>query len=77
MKFLALKDGTSVRKDKIIMVERLETGGSRITTDTTSIESIFPYESILSMIENDAIEENISGRYSPAAQSGPLQFWRG
>lgn len=74
MKFLALKDGTSIRKDKIVMIERLEQGGTRITTDTTSIESIFPYETILQMLENDGIEEQIQNRVTtPITQ----QFWRG
>lgn len=74
MKFISLRDGTSVRKDKIILVERLENGGTRISTDTESIESIFPYESILNMLENDGIEERIK---NVPVQSAPLQFWRG
>lgn len=77
MRFLSLRDGTSIRKDKIIMIERLEEGGTRVTTESTSVDSIFPYETILSMLENEMVEENLAGRYSPAAQSGPLQFWRG
>lgn len=53
MKYISLRDGTSIRKDKIVLLERLEEGGTRITTDFTSIESIFPYETILQMLEND------------------------
>lgn len=59
MKFIQLKDGVSIKKDQIIMIERLEEGGTRITTDALSVESIFPYETILSLVENDAIEEMI------------------
>lgn len=77
MKFISLRDGTSVRKDRIIMVERLELGGTRITTENTSVESIFPYETILQLLENDAIEENISNRVAPAIPNGTIQFWRG
>lgn len=78
MRFIELKDGVSVKKEDIIMVERIDTGGTRVTTENTSIESIFPYETILQLLENDAIEENIRNTASPAGRTqGPLQFWRG
>ena len=77
MKFISLADGISVKKSEIIMVERLETGGTRVTTENSSVESIFPYETILALLENDAIEESFASRGTPAQQSGALQFWRG
>ncbi len=77
MKFISLADGISVKKADIIMVERLITGGCRVTTESTSTESIFPYETILALLENDVIEESFSSRGSPSQQSGSLQFWRG
>lgn len=77
MKFISLADGVSVKKSEIIMVERLTTGGTRVTTDNTSTESIFPYETILSLLENDAIEEAIGNRVTPAIPNGTTQFWRG
>lgn len=76
MKFISLNDGVSVKKSEIIMVERIDGGGTRITTASTSTESIFPYETILAMLENDMIEENISNRVSPSIPNGTTQFWR-
>ncbi len=76
MKFIAVSDGVSIKKSEIIMVERLLGGGTRVTTENTSTESIFPYETILAMLENDSIEETVQNRVAtPAGQ--PLQFWRG
>ena len=77
MKFISLSDGISVKKSEILMVERLPLGGCRVTTESTSTESIFPYETILALLENDAIEESFASRGTPAQQSGSLQFWRG
>lgn len=73
MKFLSVSDGVSIKKSEIIMVSRLDGGGTRVTTSTSSVESIFPYETILSMLENDMIEENVQSR---ASETQPQQFWR-
>tara|TARA_R110000868_G_scaffold98057_3_gene269920 strand:+ start:697 stop:942 length:246 start_codon:yes stop_codon:yes gene_type:complete len=60
MKFIAVKDGVSVRKEEICCVERSQGNTCRVYTESTSYESEYSYESILMLLEQDTIEEAMS-----------------
>ena len=76
MKFIEVKEGVCIKKDEIIMIERIDGNGTRITTESTSVESIFPYETILSLLENDAIEEQIKNKVTEVPRE-TFNMWGG
>lgn len=60
MKFIAIKEGFSVRKSDIESVERINQMKSRVVTRFNSYEVNFPYETILKLLEIEGIEEKVS-----------------
>lgn len=62
MKFIAIKDGFSIKKDEIIAVIKNSEGGTTLKTREGSYPSGFSYETILQLLEMDGIEEKISNQ---------------
>lgn len=79
MTFLQVKDGVSVRKSDIIAIERMENGGTRVLTMNTMYECPFLYESILTLLETEDIEERVVAPQTqqPFAGMWGTQHWRG
>lgn len=77
MKFIEISDGVSVRKEEIICVERMEETKSRVTTEYGIYDSNFPYQTILSLLEMENIEEKVSKSALPSNNLYPYQFFAG
>lgn len=81
MKFIAITNDISVKKDEIIAVERNEEGKARIVVEIGTYETNWPYESMLSMLEIPDIEEKIASQPEqmslPSAYQRPMQYWAG
>lgn len=69
MKFIQIKEGIIVRKKDIVSIERLEDGGSRVSTINASYDCPFFYESILQLLETEDIEEK--------TQDSNRNLWQG
>lgn len=78
MKFIQIKDGVCVRKSAIESIERLETGGTKVFTNSAVYECPFVYEAIRQLLEIEDIEEQVQVKAPPAGEgSWGSQFWRG
>lgn len=79
MNFLQVKDGISVRKSDIIAIERMEDGGTKVLTMNTMYECPFLYESILTLLEMEDLEEKVASnpQQQPFAGMWGTQHWRG
>ena len=78
MKFIELASGVSIRKDEIISVEKLATGGCVVRTESNSFDSNFEYETVLMLLENSRMEEEVvTGAPVNGMNIYGAQHWRG
>lgn len=78
MRFLAITENISVRKDEIVAIERVESGLARVILENGSYDSNFPYETILQLLEIPDIEEKVSQKMSlQEAFHNPKQYFAG
>ena len=81
MKFIAITNDISVKKEEIIAVERGEDGKARVVVEIGTYDTNWPYESMLSMLEIPDIEEKMVAESKqmslPEAYQRPMQYWAG
>ena len=76
MKFLAINDNTSVRKDEIIAVERNDSDLARVILENGSYDTNFPYETIMLLLEQPDIEEKVKESMTlKEAFHRPMQYF--
>lgn len=81
MKFLEVRDGVSVKVDKIVAVERGDTElTSKVVTPSGTFDSGFPYITLLSILEGEHEKESErkEGVLREISQKvGDLPVWSG
>ena len=53
MKYLEINDGVSVKKDEIILIEKIDDFSCNLTTESGIYECRFPYMTLLQILESD------------------------